>query len=167
VIRGIDASSDCIVWPADEWVTITQQVTIGTWASKLDDSARTSNVRIWMQRGSGRPVLVIDYDRNLRGGEKPFMKYGKIWLLPYMTDKDPLEDHPEARCRARHDAHRLADVVDSTAWNGASGALTRARLESPSDATMLKIRVDVGKAPLPFELLFLTALRSICDYSSL
>ena len=96
VIRGIETSPDCIVWPADEWVTITQQVTIGTWTSKLDDSARTSNVRIWMQRGSGRPVLVIDYDRNLRGGEKPFMKYGKIWLLPYMTDKDPLEDHPEA-----------------------------------------------------------------------
>lgn len=26
----------------------------------------------------------------------PFMKYGKIWLLPYMTNKDPLEEHPEA-----------------------------------------------------------------------
>jgi len=88
-----EASPACVVWPADEWVTITQQVTIGKWVSKLDDPARSSNVRIWMQRQGGEPVLVIDFDRNLHAPEKPFMKYGKIWLLPYMTDKDPLEDH--------------------------------------------------------------------------
>ena len=91
-----EASRDCVLWPTDEWVTITQQVTIGKWASKLSDPARSSNVRIWMQRPAGKPVLVIDYDRNLLAPEKPFMKYGKIWLLPYMTDKDPLEEHPEA-----------------------------------------------------------------------
>lgn len=87
---------ECVVWPADEWVTITQQVTIGKWVTTLDDPMRSSNVRIWMQRRGEKPVLVIDYDRNLRAPEKPFMKYGKIWLLPYMTNKDPLEDHPEA-----------------------------------------------------------------------
>ncbi len=91
-----EASADCVLWPADEWVTITQQVTIGKWVTKLDDPARSSNVRIWMQRQGEKPVLVIDYDRNLRAPDKPFMKYGKIWLLPYMTNKDPLEDHPEA-----------------------------------------------------------------------
>ena len=94
--RGSEASPDCVVWPADEWVTITQQVTIGKWASKSNDPARSSNVRIWMQRQGEQPVLVIDYDRNLKTPEKPFMKYGKIWLLPYMTNKDPLEEHPEA-----------------------------------------------------------------------
>ena len=91
-----EASRDCVLWPADEWMTITQQVTIGKWASTLSDPARSSNVRIWMQRPAGKPVLVIDYDRNLLAPEKPFTKYGKIWLLPYMTDKDPLEEHPEA-----------------------------------------------------------------------
>jgi hypothetical protein len=49
-----------------------------------------------MQRQGQQPVLVIDYDRNLRAPENLFMKYGKIWLLPYMTYKDPREDHPEA-----------------------------------------------------------------------
>lgn len=93
---GNEALADCVVWPADEWVTVTQQVTIGRWVDKLADPARSSNVRVWMQRQGEKPVLVIDYDRNLRGPEKPFMKYGKIWLLPYMTNKDPLEDHPEA-----------------------------------------------------------------------
>jgi hypothetical protein len=96
VSLGEEASRDCVLWPADEWVTITQQVTIGKWASHLSDPARSSNVRIWMQRPADKPVLVIDYDRNLLAPEKPFMKYGKIWLLPYMTDKDPLEDHPVA-----------------------------------------------------------------------
>jgi hypothetical protein len=91
-----EASVECVVWPADEWVTITQQVTIGKWARDLNDPARSSNVRIWMQRRGDKPVLVIDYDRNLLAPEKPFMKYGKIWLLPFMTDKDPLEDLPEA-----------------------------------------------------------------------
>lgn len=93
LIRNLE---DCVRWPADEWVTITQQITIGTWVTEATDPARSSNVRIWMQRRGERPVLVIDYDRNLRAPEEPFMKYGKIWLLPYMTDKDPLEDHPEA-----------------------------------------------------------------------
>ena len=96
VNSGAEASPDCVLWPADEWVTITQQVTIGKWATQNDDPARSSNVRIWMQRKGDKPVLVIDYDRNLRAPEKPFMKYGKIWLLPFMTNKDPLEDHPEA-----------------------------------------------------------------------
>jgi len=91
-----EPQADCEVWPADEWMTITQQITIGKWVTQLNDPARTSNVRIWLQRPRERPVLVIDYDRNLRAPENPSMKYGKIWLLPFMTDKDPLEDHPEA-----------------------------------------------------------------------
>jgi len=96
VIGANKASPDCVLWPADEWVTVTQQVTIGKWVTDLNDPSRSSNVRIWIQRKGEKPVLVIDYDRNLEAPAKPFMKYGKIWLLPYMTDKDPLEDHPEA-----------------------------------------------------------------------
>jgi hypothetical protein len=89
-------SPACVQWPADEWVTVTQQVTIGRWVRSVSDRSRSSNVRIWTQRQGEKPVLVIDYDRNLRAPEKPMMKYGKIWLLPFMTDKDPTEDHPEA-----------------------------------------------------------------------
>jgi hypothetical protein len=87
---------ECVLWPADEWLTVTQQVTIGRWADKLRDPARSSNVRVWVAREGQKPDLVIDYDRNLRRPEKPFMKYGKIWLLPYMTNKDRSEEHPEA-----------------------------------------------------------------------
>ena len=94
--RSDSAWNECILWQADEWLTVTQQVTIGQWAEKSNDPARSSNVRVWVAREGQKPVLVIDYDRNLRQPEKPFMKYGKIWLLPYMTNKDPSEVHPEA-----------------------------------------------------------------------
>ena len=87
---------ECILWVADEWLTITQQITVGRWTDKVDDPARSSNVRVWIAREGEKPVRVIDYSRNLQRPEKPFMKYGKIWLLPYMTNKDPSEVHPEA-----------------------------------------------------------------------
>jgi hypothetical protein len=86
----------CVRWPADEWVTVTQQITVGKWADKVNDPARSSNIRVWIQHEGQAPELVIDYDRNLRRPEQPFMKYGKIWLLPYMTNKDPKEENPEA-----------------------------------------------------------------------
>jgi hypothetical protein len=66
----------------------------GKWVSDLKDPARGSNVRIGCSHAD-RPTLVIDYDRN-RVLRNHFAKYGRSWLLPYMTDKDPLEEHPVA-----------------------------------------------------------------------
>ena len=82
------------VGQADEWLTVTQQVRIGTWADKPGQPERSSTVRLWVAREGHAPVLVYDYDRNLRRPEKPFMRYGKIWLVPFFTGKDPTEDHP-------------------------------------------------------------------------
>ncbi len=91
-----DEPSGCALLVADEWLTLTQQVTIGQWANKLSDPRRSSNVKLWIAREGRTPELVIDYDRNLMAPEKSFMKYGKIWLLPFMTGKDPTEIHPDA-----------------------------------------------------------------------
>ena len=85
---------ECMLWEADEWMTVTQRVTIGRWADKVKQTPRTSNVRVWVARQDQAPQLVIDYDRNLRRPEKPFMRYGKVWLVPHLTNKDPTEDHP-------------------------------------------------------------------------
>jgi hypothetical protein len=90
------ASKDCVLWWADEWMTVTQEVTIGHWATQSKDPARSSNYRLWVSREGGPPILVFDHDLNLRMPEAPFLKYGKIWLLPYHTNKDPVETHPEA-----------------------------------------------------------------------
>jgi hypothetical protein len=85
-----------VFWWADEWLTVTQQATIGRWATKVGDPARSSNYRLWVAREGEPPVLVFNHDRNLRAPEAPFVKYGKIWLMPYHTNKDPTEKHPEA-----------------------------------------------------------------------
>ena len=90
------AWKECVLWQADEWMTVTQQVTIGRWATKSTDPARSSNYRLWVSREGGPAVLVFDYDLNLRVPEALFMQYGKVWLLPYSTNKDPAETHPEA-----------------------------------------------------------------------
>lgn len=86
---------ECVLWWADEWLTVTQQVTVGRWA-RTPQEPRTSNYRMWVAREGGPPVLVYNHDLNLRAPEAPFMKYGKIWFLPYHTNKDPAEAHPEA-----------------------------------------------------------------------
>ncbi|MGH6689335.1 MAG: hypothetical protein ACREF4_01450, partial [Gammaproteobacteria bacterium] len=83
---------ECVLWWADEWMTVTQQVTIGQWARSPKDP-RTSNYRLWVSRETGPPVLVFNHDLKLRAPEKPFLKYGKVWLLPYHTGKDPAETH--------------------------------------------------------------------------
>lgn len=75
-------------------MTVTQQVTIGQWADNVKQRNPSSNVRIWVAREGQKPQLVIDYDRNLRRPEQPFMRYGKVWLVPHLTNKDPSEAHP-------------------------------------------------------------------------
>lgn len=92
--RLTTAWRECILWEADEWITVTQQVTIGEWADKVKQPVPASNVRVWIARAGHKPQLVIDYDRNLRRPEQPFMRYGKVWLVPHLTDKDPTETHP-------------------------------------------------------------------------
>jgi len=88
---------ECVLWWADEWMTITQQVTVGHWRRKGDTGpGRSSNYRLWAAREGAPAVLVFNHDLDLRPPEAPFMKYGKIWLLPYHTKKDPAEKHPEA-----------------------------------------------------------------------
>lgn len=96
-VTGADLDAawrDCVLWESDEWMTVTQQVTVGRWADKLGDPARSSNVKVWVAREGQPPRLVIDHDRNLRRPERSVMRYGKVWLVPHLTGKDPGEDHP-------------------------------------------------------------------------
>lgn len=95
--KSLDRAWDeCVLWYADEWMTVTQRVTVGHWADISSSPARDSNYRLWIARQGHPSVLVMNYDLNLRRPEQPFIKYGKVWLLPYSTGKDPAEAHPEA-----------------------------------------------------------------------
>jgi hypothetical protein len=88
------AGRGCVLWESDRWITVTQQITIGRWADKVKQADASSNVRVWIADAGQPHRLVIDFDRNLRRPEQPFMKYGKVWLVPHFTNKDPAENHP-------------------------------------------------------------------------
>jgi hypothetical protein len=91
-----EAWGDCeMFWP-DEWMTFQIQVTIGQWTTDLNDPAKSSNIKLWVAREGQPSRLIFDYDLNLHPPEAPFVGYGKVWLLPYHTAKDPAEVHPEA-----------------------------------------------------------------------
>jgi hypothetical protein len=54
-----------------------------------------SYVKLWIARQGQPSELVIDWGPyNLSAGTDE--RYGKIWLLPYHTYKDPSQSHPVA-----------------------------------------------------------------------
>ena len=87
----------CWAWPSDQWMTVQYHVSIGTW-----NVQETSRVRIWVSTEGGAKELIFDTD--ISGARSAFKgkiinddtinhKYGKIWLLPYNTNKDNTEVH--------------------------------------------------------------------------
>ena len=75
-------------------LTIQTRIAVGTWQPDRD-GARNSRVTIWAALEGQPQKVVIDHALYLRGPERfaPNSEYGKIWLLPFMTKKDPAEDH--------------------------------------------------------------------------
>jgi hypothetical protein len=96
----VDAPPGCFTWVANEWMTFQIGVTLGL-RNKVTNDFDSSRVRLWAAR-EGRPsVLLIDWRPGI-GGYFPIaagppgddQRFGKVYLLPYMTDKDNLQVHP-------------------------------------------------------------------------
>lgn len=86
---------DCFLFGADQWVTVQQMIRIGSW-QPAGTGPPLSHVTIWAaHEGEGQRV-VVDLDVHLRGPEETGQRYGKVWLLPFMSGKDPTEAHPTA-----------------------------------------------------------------------
>lgn len=96
----------------DEWMAFQVHVKIGTWYKNDRNYHGDSEVQLWVAR-EGRPSdLAVDWNTDpvtifgLRipgtgngfdlANNNPKAKYGKLWLLPYNTHKDPSETHPTA-----------------------------------------------------------------------
>jgi hypothetical protein len=78
----------------DQWMTFQVRVKIGTWYENDRRYRRDSSIELWVARegeASGRAVIAQDYDI---ANNAPNAKYGKLWLLPYNTGKDPQQEHP-------------------------------------------------------------------------
>jgi hypothetical protein len=81
---------------ADEWMTFQVRVKIGTWYRNDRVYHADSTVELWVAREgapSRRAVLAERYDL---ANDDPAAGYGKLWLLPYHTGKDPAQSHPVA-----------------------------------------------------------------------
>ncbi len=107
--EGLYASAG-VSYAPEEWMTFQLHVKIGTWYKNDRDYHRDSTVQLWVGREGQPSKLVVDlspepatlfgltfpgsgagYDLANRD---PAAKYGKLWLLPYNTHKDPSETHP-------------------------------------------------------------------------
>jgi hypothetical protein len=103
-------ASDGVRYAADEWMTFQIHVKIGTWYKNDRVYHQDSTVQLWVAREGQPSKLVVNHSpepARLFGmaipgtgsgydlaNTNPEAKYGKVWLLPYNTYKDPAEDHP-------------------------------------------------------------------------
>jgi hypothetical protein len=96
----------CIGYKADQWMTFQVHIKIGTWYKNDHVYHHDSRIQLWVADENKPSTLVIDlnpadgtgYDlvnvENLDPSGAPKDKYGKVWLLPYNTNKDATEIHP-------------------------------------------------------------------------
>jgi hypothetical protein len=79
----------CVGYKADKWMTFQMRVKIGTWYRNDKAYHHDSEVDLWVADEGQRSRLVIsmrDYDL---ANQNPMAKYGKVWLMPYNTGRDP------------------------------------------------------------------------------
>jgi hypothetical protein len=98
-VLGKPAPDPCVKYVADEWMTLQMHVKVGQWHVTNDhNSRRDSLVELWIARENQPSVLVqsmVFYMLRNEGRDTspnqpgaPY-KYGKVWLLPYNTGRDP------------------------------------------------------------------------------
>jgi hypothetical protein len=100
---GTAPPAGCFAWVADEWMTFEVRTKLGPRNNATNDFD-ASEVQLWVAREGGDPVLVIDWRPGIlgyfplaAGPRAENQRFGKVWLLPYMTDKDPTQVHPLAQ----------------------------------------------------------------------
>jgi hypothetical protein len=83
-----------VAYAPEEWMTFQVRVKIGTWYNNDRKYRRDSIIELWVAREGETSRRAIVADRYDIANTKPGAKYGKLWLLPYQTHKDPDQDHP-------------------------------------------------------------------------
>jgi hypothetical protein len=79
---------------ADQWITFQMHIKVNTW------NQNNSLFEAWMAY-PGQPSVRI-FNSDLAGGmtyyrnDDPNAFFGKVWLLPYNTNKSSSENHPTA-----------------------------------------------------------------------
>ena len=76
----------------NQWVTYQIKVQIGTWGQN------DSEVTIWAAGPNDLDWMLLhrESDLQLDNNSPSVLQYGKLWLLPFLTGKDPSESHAPA-----------------------------------------------------------------------
>lgn len=92
-----DTGPNCFLLDAGVWYDIQVRVQIGTWQPTREGEPN-SHVTMWAAPRGEAPKVIVDHALFLRGPNfsdaDSIHRYGKIWLMPYMTNKTPNEQHP-------------------------------------------------------------------------
>ncbi len=93
----------CVGYKANQWMTFQVRVKVGTW---YEDNSRhyhhDSTVQLWVAEEGKPSVPVIDFSPENKTGydlvntSMGKAKFGKVWLLPYQTNKDGEAPHDKA-----------------------------------------------------------------------
>lgn len=88
-------TGNCFGYFANEWMTFQVRIQTGP---RVNGEFVNSHVMMWMAREGKPSELVMDWGPyNLTAGSAATnQKYGKVWLLPYHTGKDPSVTNPVA-----------------------------------------------------------------------
>jgi len=94
-------SPPCFTYKANQWMTFQVRIKVGTWYLGDKKYRRDSTIQLWVAEEGKASKLVIDFSPERGTGydlfnDNPAEKYGKVWLLPYDTNKDDSQDHATA-----------------------------------------------------------------------
>ncbi len=99
---GPYTTTNCIPYKANQWMTFQVHVKVGTWYTNnmvyLGDSA----IHLWIAEEGQASRLAMQRDSSVGTGydlvnlTPAISNYGKVWLLPYDTGKDPTVTNPIA-----------------------------------------------------------------------
>lgn len=100
---GTTPPSNCFGWVADEWMTFQMGITLGP-RDNANGEFTNSRVRLWAARDGEPSQLIIDWNPGVSGyfplTAGPALqnqRFGKVFLLPYMTGKDASQPHDLAQ----------------------------------------------------------------------
>ena len=86
-------------WPIryapNEWMTFQMRVKIGSWYRNDRKYRRDSIVELWVAREGQASQVTVSENYDL-ANTRELSKYGKVWLLPYLTRKDARQEHSDA-----------------------------------------------------------------------
>ena len=87
-------TGNCFPYVANEWMTFQVHIRTGP---RVNNEFANSHVDLWVAREGQAAQQVINWGPyNLTAGASGNQKFGKVWLLPYMTNKDATQAHATA-----------------------------------------------------------------------